>query len=77
MTTQDNPTPVIEKKGNAISRSISDFVSRLGIAGELLGFLWRAKMWWLIPMVVALLLFAVIIAVASAGPAGPMIYTLF
>jgi len=49
----------------------------MGIVGELMGFLWRAKMWWLIPMVVALLIFAVIIALAGAGPAGPMIYTLF
>lgn len=58
-------------------QTVSDFVSRLGIVGELLGFLWRAKMWWLIPMVVALLLFAVLLLVATAGPAGPMIYTLF
>lgn len=65
------------KKPNFIVRHVSDFTSRIGIAGELLTFLWRAKMWWLIPMVVALLLFAVIIAIASAGPAGPMIYTLF
>ena len=58
-------------------QSISDFVSRLGIVGELMTFLWRAKMWWLIPMVVALLIFAVVLALATATPAGPMIYTLF
>lgn len=60
-----------------MKQRINDFVSRLGIVGELMVFLWRAKMWWLIPMVVALLLFAVLIVVANAGPAGPMIYTLF
>jgi hypothetical protein len=69
--------PQIAKPKNMVSQKVGDFVSRMGIAGELLGFLWRAKMWWLIPMVIALLLFAVIIVVASAGPAGPMIYTLF
>jgi hypothetical protein len=69
--------PQIAKSKNVVSQKVGDFVSRMGIAGELLGFLWRAKMWWLIPMVIALLLFAVIIVVASAGPAGPMIYTLF
>ncbi len=66
-----------EKQPGFIAQKTSDFVSRLGVAGELLMFLWRAKMWWLIPMVIALLLFAAIIVVASAGPAGPMIYTLF
>lgn len=60
-----------------VKERVNDFVSRLGVVGELLVFLWRAKMWWLIPMVVALLLFAILIAVANAGPAGPMIYTLF
>ncbi len=60
-----------------VRERVNDFVSRLGIVGELLVFLWRAKMWWLIPMVVALLLFAILIVVANAGPAGPMIYTLF
>ncbi|KAB2906169.1 MAG: hypothetical protein KJ064_11590 [Anaerolineae bacterium] len=60
-----------------VKERVNDFVSRLGVVGELLVFLWRAKMWWLIPMVVALLLFAILIVVANAGPAGPMIYTLF
>lgn len=60
-----------------VRERVNDFVSRLGIVGELMVFLWRAKMWWLIPMVVALLLFAILIVVANAGPAGPMIYTLF
>lgn len=65
------------KKPNVVAEKVNDFVSRLGIAGELLVFLWRAKMWWLIPMVVALLIFGGIIILASSGPAGPMIYTLF
>jgi hypothetical protein len=69
--------PELGKKQNIVVEKVSDFTSRLGIVGELLGFLWRAKMWWMIPMVVALVVFALIIALASAGPAGPMIYTLF
>jgi len=67
----------VQQNQGVVARKVSDFASRLGIVGELLSFLWRAKMWWLIPMVIALLAFAVIIVVASAGPAGPMIYTLF
>ena len=67
----------VAKKQNIVSEKVTDFTSRMGIVGELMGFLWRAKMWWLIPMVIALLLFAVLIFFASAGPGGPMIYTLF
>jgi hypothetical protein len=50
---------------------------RLGILGELFAFLWSAKMWWLIPMIVALIVFALLIIFGSASGGGPLIYTLF
>jgi hypothetical protein len=49
----------------------------LGIAAELLGFLWRAKMWWMIPIVVVLLLLGLFTVFGSASGVGPFIYTLF
>jgi hypothetical protein len=51
--------------------------TRMGILGELLGFLWSRKLYWLIPMILVLLVFAVLIILGSAGPAAPFIYTLF
>jgi hypothetical protein len=51
--------------------------ARLGILGELFSFLWAAKMWWLIPMVVALIAFALLIVLGTASGGGPLIYTLF
>jgi hypothetical protein len=51
--------------------------ARLGIVGELFAFLWAAKMWWLIPMVIALIAFALLIVLGSASGGGPLIYTLF
>lgn len=53
------------------------FFTQMGILGELLQFLWARKLYWLIPMVVILLVFAVLIILGSAGPAAPFIYTLF
>jgi len=58
-------------------RVIREIGGKLGTAGELLGFLWRRKMWWLIPMVVVLLFFGLIIVIGSATGVGPFIYTLF
>jgi hypothetical protein len=52
-------------------------VSNLGVAGELLGFLWQRKLWWLIPMVAVLLVFGLLLIFASASGIGPFIYTLF
>jgi hypothetical protein len=56
---------------------LSGLRSRLGILGELFAFLWAAKMWWLIPMLIALIVFAVLIVLGSASGGGPLIYTLF
>lgn len=51
--------------------------SRAGTIGEVFGFLRKRKLWWAIPMVVVLLLFAVVMVLAQATPLGPFIYTLF
>jgi hypothetical protein len=51
--------------------------SNLGVAGELLGFLWQRKLWWLIPMITVLLIFGLLLIFASASGIGPFIYTLF
>jgi hypothetical protein len=50
---------------------------RFGIAGELMGFLWQRKLWWLIPMVLVLLLFGGLMVTAQSSALGPFIYTLF
>ena len=49
----------------------------VGVVGELLNFLWKRKLWWLIPMVAVLLLFGLLLIFASASGVGPFIYTLF
>jgi hypothetical protein len=56
---------------------IHSMVTKLGVAGELLKFLWRRKLWWLIPMVTILLLLGLLLVFASASGVGPFIYTLF
>jgi len=50
---------------------------RVSIMGELLGFLWARKLWWLIPMVSVLLLLSLILIFAQSSAVAPFIYTLF
>ena len=57
-----------------VMREIGD---KFGIAAELIAFLWKRKMWWMIPFVAVLLFFGLIITVGSATGVGPFIYTLF
>ena len=56
---------------------LRDMGGRLSISGELLAFLWRRKMWWMIPMVTVLLLMGLLIVFGSTSGVGPFIYTLF
>lgn len=51
--------------------------TNLGVIGEFLGFLWARKLWWLIPMVVVLLVFAIVLVFTATNPLGPFIYTIF
>ncbi|MGJ3238981.1 MAG: DUF5989 family protein [Anaerolineae bacterium] len=66
----------VDKKDNK-QGSISDFLMRLGVLGELLAFFWRRKLYWLIPMLVALLFFAVIIILGNSGVGSVFIYSIF
>ncbi len=49
---------------------------RGGVLGEIWGFIKENKKWWLLPLVVMLLLFAVLVVLSGTGLA-PFIYTLF
>jgi len=55
----------------------SSVLSRAGIIGELLLFLWQRKLWWLIPMMVVIVLFGILLVFAQGSAVAPFIYTLF
>jgi hypothetical protein len=52
-------------------------LTNMGIVGEVLVFLWHRKLWWLIPLVTALLLFGLLLIFATTSGVAPFIYTLF
>ena len=47
-----------------------------GVSSELVGFLRKNKKWWLAPIVIVILAFGILVALAATG-AAPFIYTLF
>ena len=49
---------------------------RTGVFGELVRFMWRAKMWWLIPLLVVLTLLILVLIFAGSSPIAPFIYPL-
>ena len=50
---------------------------RAGIVGELFAFLWARKLWWMVPMMLVLVVFGILMLMASSSPGGAFIYTLF
>jgi hypothetical protein len=63
---------VSEKK-----RKSGSFLTRLETIGELLRFMWKRKLWWMIPMILVLILFAALLIFAQGSAIAPFIYTLF
>ncbi len=55
---------------------IQRVIARLGIIGELLAFFWERKLWWMIPMVLVLMLYAVLIVSTQGTALASFLYTL-
>ena len=58
-------------------KSIRTARDRVSIAGELLVYLWRRKLWWMIPMVTIIVLFGLLLVFTQGSALAPFIYTLF
>jgi hypothetical protein len=52
-------------------------LTNMGVVGEMLSFLWKRKLWWLIPMVATLLVFGLLVILGTTSGLAPFIYTLF
>lgn len=50
---------------------------RVKILVELIGSLWERKLWWMTPMVVALVGFGALLILAQSSVIAPFIYTPF
>lgn len=65
------------KRDDSSPSALQDFFMRMGVLGELLAFLWKRKLYWMLPMVITLLVFALLIMLGGSSPLSPFIYTLF
>jgi hypothetical protein len=54
--------------------ALSKVAARASTVRELIQFLWKRKLWWLIPVVVLLLVTTLLIAVAQTAGVGRFIY---
>ena len=60
-----------------VKRFVRNLVGRLGIAGQLLGFFWHRKVWWMVPLVLTILLVGVLVIIGQSSAVSAFIYSLF
>jgi hypothetical protein len=60
-----------------MKNALNGALSRLGVVGEVFRFLWKRRLWWLMPMILILVLFGLLLVFAQATGIAPFIYTLF
>ena len=56
--------------------AVAQLKTRAAIIGEVFSFLWKRKLWWLIPLAVVILLLGVLFALAQVSSASPWMYPL-
>ena len=56
---------------------VQDATRRFGVVNGLFVFLWQKRLWWMIPILLAVVAVACIVALAAHPAAAPFIYTLF
>ncbi len=54
----------------------AELADNAGVLGDIVQLVWQRKLWWMIPLLVAILLLAVLIFV-QATPVGPLLYPVF
>ena len=49
---------------------------RLSVSSDLVYLVWRHKLWWMVPLLVAMVVLAALV-VLEATPIGPLLYPVF
>ncbi len=60
-----------------MSRRIDSLAGRFRVVRSIFRFLWRERLWWMIPLMAVLLIFGALLLFAQQSALAPFIYTLF
>jgi hypothetical protein len=70
----DRPTRARSRaRRNNLGLQVSD---RVAVSSDLVYLIWRHKLWWMLPLVVAMVVLAALV-VLEATPIGPLLYPVF
>jgi hypothetical protein len=69
----DRATRVRRRPRRNLGLRVAD---RLSVSNDLVYLVWRHKLWWMVPLLVAMVMLAALI-VLEATPIGPLLYPVF
>jgi hypothetical protein len=71
-------SPQMDRVSRARSRPrrSQQVADRLSVSNDLVTLVWRHKLWWMLPLLLALLVLAALV-VLEATPIGPLLYPVF
>lgn len=58
-------------------KTLRGILSRFHVVAEVFSFLWKRKLWWLMPMIFILIALGLLMVFGQATGIGPFIYALF
>jgi len=58
-------------------KTLRGILSRFRVVREVFSFLWKRKLWWLMPMIFILIALGLLMVFGQATGIGPFIYALF
>ena len=58
---------------NNVGQQVAD---RASVSGDLINLVWHHKLWWMLPLLLALVVLAALV-VLEATPIGPLLYPVF
>jgi hypothetical protein len=58
---------------NTVGLQVAD---RASVSGDLINLVWHHKLWWMLPLLLALVVLAALV-VLEATPIGPLLYPVF
>jgi Family of unknown function (DUF5989) len=61
------------RRQRGITTQVAD---RLSVSGDLVTLVWRHKLWWMLPLLLALVVLAALVLL-EATPLGPLLYPVF
>jgi hypothetical protein len=69
----ERPTRTRSRPRHKAGLQVAD---RLSVSSDLIYLVWRHKLWWMVPLLVAMAILAVLV-VLEATPIGPLLYPVF